>query len=86
MNSFDVKLMHPRDQIVLIINWIYNNPMESMRNFIFCNIIVDNSKLDKNSAFFITGLPGHDIETSLSGIFNFWCQVAEQRKMLKNQT
>lgn len=37
-------------------------PMESMRNFMFSNIIVDNSKLDKNSAFFITGLPGHDIE------------------------
>lgn len=37
-------------------------PMESMQNFIFSNIIVDNSQLDKNSAFFITGLPGHDIE------------------------
>lgn len=36
-------------------------PMKSMHNFIFSNIIVDNSELDKNSAFFITGLPGHDI-------------------------
>ncbi|MDX9881763.1 MAG: glycoside hydrolase family 28 protein [Prolixibacteraceae bacterium] len=37
-------------------------PMESMQNFIFSNFMVDNRELDKNSAFFITGLPGHDIE------------------------
>ncbi|MEL7589150.1 MAG: glycoside hydrolase family 28 protein [Prolixibacteraceae bacterium] len=37
-------------------------PMKSMQNFIFSNIIADNRDLDKNSAFFITGLPGHNIE------------------------
>ena len=37
-------------------------PMESMQNFIFSNLIVDNRGLDKNSAFFVTGLPGHDIK------------------------
>jgi polygalacturonase len=37
-------------------------PLKSMHNFIFSNIIVDNSKLDKNSAFFLTGFPGHYIE------------------------
>ena len=37
-------------------------PMKSMHNFIFSNIIADNSELDKNSAFFITGMPGNDIE------------------------
>lgn len=37
-------------------------PMKSMHNFIFSNIIADNSELDKNSAFFITGMPGHNIE------------------------
>jgi hypothetical protein len=37
-------------------------PMEAMQNFIFSNLIIDNRQLDKNSAFFITGLPGHDIE------------------------
>lgn len=37
-------------------------PMQSMQNFIFSNIIVDNRELDKNSAFFITGLPGHNID------------------------
>lgn len=36
-------------------------PMKSMHNFIFLNILADNSELDKNSAFFITGMPGHDI-------------------------
>lgn len=37
-------------------------PLQSMHNFIFSNIVVDNSKLDKNSAFFLTGFPGHYIE------------------------
>jgi len=37
-------------------------PMKSMHNFIFSNIICDNSELDKNSAIFITGMPGHNIE------------------------
>lgn len=33
-----------------------------MHNMVFSNIVVDNSKLDKNSAFFLTGFPGNDIE------------------------
>ena len=33
-----------------------------MHNIMFNNIIVDNSKGDKNAAFFLTGIPGHDIE------------------------
>ncbi|WP_298474279.1 glycosyl hydrolase family 28 protein [uncultured Maribacter sp.] len=37
-------------------------PMQSMKNFIFQNIIADNTALDKNSAFFITGMPKHYIE------------------------
>ncbi len=37
-------------------------PLKSMHNFIFQNIVVDNRKGDKNSAFFITGYPGHDIQ------------------------
>ncbi|WP_422080422.1 glycoside hydrolase family 28 protein [Ulvibacterium sp.] len=37
-------------------------PLHSMHNFIFSNIVVDNSKLDKNSAFFLTGFPGYYIE------------------------
>jgi len=37
-------------------------PMKSMHNFIFSNIIADNGELDKNSAFFITGMPDHYIE------------------------
>lgn len=36
-------------------------PMQSMENFIFRGIIADNRELDKNSAIFITGLPGHQI-------------------------
>jgi hypothetical protein len=36
-------------------------PMGSMENFIFRGIIVDNRELDKNSAIFITGMPGHYI-------------------------
>lgn len=36
--------------------------MKSMSNFIFSNIIIDNSELDKNSAIFITGLPDQNIE------------------------
>ncbi|MCK0188953.1 glycoside hydrolase family 28 protein [Arenibacter sp. F20364] len=37
-------------------------PLTSMHNFSFSNIVVDNSKLDKNSAFFLTGFPEHRIE------------------------
>ncbi len=37
-------------------------PLSRMHNFSFSNIIVDNSKGDKNSAFFITGFPNHYIE------------------------
>ena len=37
-------------------------PMKSMHNFIFSHIIIDNQELDKNSAIFISGLPGHAIE------------------------
>ncbi len=37
-------------------------PLKRMHNFMFSNIIVDNSKGDKNSAFFITGFPNHYIE------------------------
>ncbi|MBU3024282.1 glycoside hydrolase family 28 protein [Zobellia galactanivorans] len=37
-------------------------PLKSMHNFSFSNIVVDNSKLDKNSTFFLTGFPGHRIE------------------------
>ncbi len=29
---------------------------------VFSNIVVDNSALDKNSAFFLTGMPDHPIE------------------------
>ena len=36
-------------------------PMKSMHHFIFQNMIIDNSKLDKNSAFFLTGLPNNRI-------------------------
>ncbi|MFC2112528.1 glycoside hydrolase family 28 protein [Bacteroidota bacterium] len=37
-------------------------PMKSMHGFIFRDIVVDNSQLDKNSGFFLTGMPGHYIE------------------------
>jgi len=37
-------------------------PLTRMHDFIFSNIVVDNSKMDKNSAFFITGMPDHKIE------------------------
>ncbi|WP_276166158.1 glycoside hydrolase family 28 protein [Zobellia alginiliquefaciens] len=37
-------------------------PLKRMHNFSFSNIVVDNSKSDKNSAFFLTGFPGHNIE------------------------
>ncbi|MDG1805648.1 glycosyl hydrolase family 28 protein [Flavicella sp.] len=37
-------------------------PMKAMDGFIFSDLIVDNRELDKNSAFFITGMPGHNIE------------------------
>ncbi|MDW7693187.1 glycosyl hydrolase family 28 protein [Flammeovirgaceae bacterium SG7u.111] len=37
-------------------------PMKAMHHFTFSNIIADNNELDKNSAIFITGMPGHSIE------------------------
>lgn len=37
-------------------------PMKAMHNFIFKNIVIDNSQIDKNSALFITGITGHYIE------------------------
>jgi polygalacturonase len=37
-------------------------PLKRMHNFMFNNIVVDNTKGDKNSAFFLTGLPEHKIE------------------------
>lgn len=37
-------------------------PMKEMKNFIFKGIIADNTELDKNSAFFLTGMPNHYIE------------------------
>ncbi|WP_232457052.1 glycoside hydrolase family 28 protein [Polaribacter sp. SA4-12] len=36
-------------------------PMKAMHHFIFDGIIADNSKLDKNSAIFITGMPNNYI-------------------------
>lgn len=37
-------------------------PLQRMHNFMFNNIVVDNTKGDKNSAFFLTGLSEHKIE------------------------
>lgn len=50
-------------------------PMKAMHNMVFSNIIVDNAKLDKNSVFFLTGMPGkpiknitlRDIQLTVSG-------------------
>ena len=36
--------------------------LKRMHDMKFSNIIVDNSKGDKNSAFFLTGIPNHPIE------------------------
>jgi polygalacturonase len=36
--------------------------LDRMHNMVFSNIVVDNRELDKNSCFFLTGYPGHDIE------------------------
>ncbi|SNR31355.1 Glycosyl hydrolases family 28 [Lutibacter agarilyticus] len=36
-------------------------PMKAMHSFVFDGIIADNSELDKNSAFFITGMPNNYI-------------------------
>ncbi len=44
-------------------------PMAEMRDFVFSNISIDNRTLDKNSAFFLTGLPEGRIENiSLSDV------------------
>ncbi|MDV7185877.1 glycosyl hydrolase family 28 protein [Lutibacter sp. TH_r2] len=37
-------------------------PMKAMHSFIFSNFIVDNRALDKNSAFFLTGMPNNYIK------------------------
>lgn len=37
-------------------------PLNRMHNMVFSSIVVDNSELDKNSAFFLTGMPEHKIE------------------------
>ncbi|MFS4466850.1 glycoside hydrolase family 28 protein [Maribacter sp. 2210JD10-5] len=37
-------------------------PLKRMHNFMFNNIVVDNSMGDVNSAFFLTGMPNHRIE------------------------
>ena len=43
--------------------------MAEMRDFVFDNIAVDNRELDKNSAFFLTGLPKGRIQNiTLSNI------------------
>lgn len=47
-----------------------DSPMEltsvkAMHHFIFQNMIIGNSKLDKNSAFFLTGAPNNMIEDIL---------------------
>jgi len=39
--------------------------MKAMHHFIFQNMIIDNSKLDKNSVFFLTGISNHRIEDIL---------------------
>ncbi|MEM6829734.1 MAG: glycosyl hydrolase family 28 protein, partial [Bacteroidota bacterium] len=44
-------------------------PLDRMHNFIFDNIIVDNTDLDKNAVFFLTGMPDHKIENvSISNV------------------
>ena len=37
-------------------------PLKRMHNMKFDNIVVDNTKGDRHSAFFLTGIPGHEIE------------------------
>ncbi|WP_298319465.1 glycosyl hydrolase family 28 protein [uncultured Aquimarina sp.] len=66
-------------------------PMKAMHHFIFDGIIADNSKLDKNSAVFITGMPNHYI-TDIQ-LNNFQLIVAgggtkkdEQKKDFKEYT
>lgn len=45
-------------------------PMEQMKGFLFDQIIVDNEGMDKNTAFFVTGLPGHPIrDLSFTNIY-----------------
>jgi len=44
-------------------------PLKRMHDMAFSNMIIDNSKGDKNSAFFMTGIPSHQIENiSLNNI------------------
>lgn len=47
-------------------------PMKAMENFIFRGIVADNRELDKNSAIFITGLPGHYIENIVLDDIQFY--------------
>ena len=37
-------------------------PLKTMHNFMFQNIVVDNRRTGKDSAFFLTGFPGHQIQ------------------------
>ncbi|AWW29556.1 glycoside hydrolase family 28 protein [Echinicola strongylocentroti] len=37
-------------------------PMEAMKGFSFDHLTIDNAEMDKNTCFFITGMPGHPIE------------------------
>ena len=46
-------------------------PLKRMHDMKFSNIIVDNSKGDKNSAIFLTGIPGHLIEDISISNVNF---------------
>lgn len=62
-------------------------PMKALQNLLFSNMIIDNRQLDKNSAFFITGLPGHDIENIIFRDIQFYVsgggtkQDAEKEKL-----
>jgi polygalacturonase len=55
-------------------------PMKAMHHFIFQNMIIDNSKLDKNSAFFLTGVPNHQIEDILISNVQFLVSGGETKE------
>lgn len=46
-------------------------PMKAMHHFIFENILVDNSRMDKNSVFFFSGMPEKMIEDVLISNVHF---------------
>ena len=46
-------------------------PLKRMHNFMFNNIVVDNSTGDVNSSIFLTGMPGHYIENVSIGNVQF---------------